>query len=281
MAIRDNELKKKQYGSIIDYPWGAEYASNQSPIHAAILHYPMLNELSVALWALSVANLGIGNTNESKYWINKIINEIPLHQIPAVKEDKEKGEDGTLIIGYWNALLSWEDNIPINQIDKDMQMIYREVLKERGMSSVKSIITSQKVRILVLDFNNILQSKDLDYLSKLIPNSLTSSISNSKDVGIITLNDNEVYSNYSQLKTQAIPNDLKNKIIFDIAERKNVDFVIAGGFFEFDNFIHINTKIFNIATKNVLRLKEIDADLNKNIFLSFDQLSKNIIDYVK
>jgi hypothetical protein len=79
----------------------------------------------------------IGDIKESKHWMGRIIDEIPLHQIPANYRDPKTGKGTKLIEGYWNALVSWEDNPANNAADERMGRLYREVLKERGVLSAK------------------------------------------------------------------------------------------------------------------------------------------------
>lgn len=135
-AHRDNLLKKAEVGGIIAYPWGVSFPNNDSPLHRAILRYPLLNEVALAMWGLAVSYYKLGDKNKSKFWIDRIIDEVPLHQIAATKEGL-KSEKGGTIIGYWNALVSWEDNPGGDKLDEEMGELYREVLREYGLSSAK------------------------------------------------------------------------------------------------------------------------------------------------
>jgi hypothetical protein len=134
LAKRDSKLKEEAVGGIIAYPWGNTYPDNNHPLHTAILRYPLLNEAGAAMWGLATANFELGNKIKAKYWIGKIIEDYPLHQIPAIKKATLTREDD-LIEGYWNALISWEDNPSGSERDESMGVLYREVLKEKGLSS--------------------------------------------------------------------------------------------------------------------------------------------------
>ena len=128
LAKKDNIKKEKEFGGIIAYPWGTTYPDNDHPLHIVIWRYPLLNEVGAAMWGLAVANFELENYDESKYWIERIIDEVPLHQIADVIKEPDDDEDDAegntensakdnvkddiddLIQGYWNALISWEVN---------------------------------------------------------------------------------------------------------------------------------------------------------------------------
>jgi tetratricopeptide (TPR) repeat protein len=136
LAIRDNLQKKREIGGIISYPWGVTYPENNHPLHKAILRYPILNEVGAAMWGLATANFELGNSQTAKYWIRRIIEDVPLHQIPDIVKDQ--GDPRSKIIkGYWNAIISWEDNPGGYQRDLEMGLLYREVLREKGLSTAK------------------------------------------------------------------------------------------------------------------------------------------------
>ena len=42
-----------------------------------------------------------------------------------------------VIIGYWNALVSWEDNPAGSQCDAEVGELYKEVLAEKELTSAK------------------------------------------------------------------------------------------------------------------------------------------------
>lgn len=136
LARRDNLQKEKEIGGIVSYPWGATYPNNDHALHYSILRYPILNEVAAAMWAMAVADFELGNYTEAKHWIRRIIEEVPFHQIA----DTAQGEldyKGNLIRGYWNALVSWEDNPGGYERDEKMKPLYLEVLKEKGLASAK------------------------------------------------------------------------------------------------------------------------------------------------
>ncbi|MEI8349259.1 MAG: hypothetical protein WCI77_03805 [Candidatus Omnitrophota bacterium] len=135
-ARADNAQKEKEIGGIVSYPWGAVYRDNDHPLHYAVLRYPLLNEVAAAMWALATVNFELGHPEETKYWIRRIIDEVSLHQIADIKKDGQQ-EAPDLIQGYWNALVSWEDNPGGYERDKKIGVLYREVLREKKLSGAK------------------------------------------------------------------------------------------------------------------------------------------------
>lgn len=132
LARADNETKQKEVGGIIYYPWGTVYPNNEHPVHFAIQRYPLLNEVGTAAWALATASYELGQKEQAKLWMGKIIDEFPLHQIAAVQDDKPD-----LILGYWNALVSWEERSLGMKADPGIYNLYKEVLSEKGIPSAK------------------------------------------------------------------------------------------------------------------------------------------------
>jgi hypothetical protein len=132
LAKRDNMLKKETLKGIVSYPWGTTFKNNSHPCHTAILRYPLLNEIALSCWALTVANYELGNKDEAGYWMREIIKELSLHQIP-VTVTTEAGENTDLIKGYWNALISWRDNPGNNQIDEKLGTLYRRLVENENL----------------------------------------------------------------------------------------------------------------------------------------------------
>jgi len=126
MAKRQNEEKAGEIGGLIDYQWGQTFPNNESPIHDAIWKYPLLNELATAMWGMAASNNKLGNREETKRWIRRIINEVPLHQIAHTRYNPATGKND-LIDGYWNGIVSMEGG--------EMGDLYDEVLREIGTKS--------------------------------------------------------------------------------------------------------------------------------------------------
>ena len=131
-AYNQNRQKAKKYGGIIWYPWGFKKLNNNLLLHRDILRYPLLNEVGASMWGLANAYNILGQKQRAKYWIRRIIREIPLHQIP-VMDNKNKDQ----IIGYWNALSSWEMSNASNMLENGIKKLYLQVLKESGRSNLK------------------------------------------------------------------------------------------------------------------------------------------------
>ncbi len=138
LAKRDNIKKESEVGGIIEYPWGVTYPNH--PLHIAIWRYALLNEIGAAMWGLATANFELGNYDEAKYWIGRIIDDVPLHQIASVlkeeQDDITKKPDSIedkIIQGYWNALVVWETNPAGYERDARMGILYNQVLREKGL----------------------------------------------------------------------------------------------------------------------------------------------------
>jgi hypothetical protein len=123
LAQRDQQVKKQEVGGLVEFIWGTPPEA-QPEAEAKIWRYPLLNEVAVAVWAKAVANYKMGNMAEAKHWIREMIEKYSLHQI------YDPGGPG-----YWNTILSWEDNPGNNQLDAEMGPAYREVLREMGLTS--------------------------------------------------------------------------------------------------------------------------------------------------
>ncbi|MBF0489068.1 MAG: hypothetical protein HQL15_00435 [Candidatus Omnitrophica bacterium] len=106
LAQREEKLKTKRIGGIINYPWGVTYKNNENALHLEIWKYPMLNEVATSMWLLASSNYEIGNKKEAKYWIKRLVEELPHHQIAHLVMNPDTGKMD-LIDGYWNAIVSW------------------------------------------------------------------------------------------------------------------------------------------------------------------------------
>jgi hypothetical protein len=137
LAKRDNAIKEKEVGGIIAYPWGQVVPDNNSPIHVAIMRYPILNEMGAAMWGLATANFELGNYEETKKWMKELIEAFPLHQIPVTEGGTAYIRGKELIKGYWNALVSWEDSVGGTDRDSQMGVLYRQALIEMNKTSAK------------------------------------------------------------------------------------------------------------------------------------------------
>lgn len=134
LAKRDNAFKDTEFHGLINYKWGQGYIENSHPAHRAIFRYPLLNEMGCAMWGLATANFELGNFDSAKYWMGRIIDDVPLHQIAVIREGFDAPGEHT-IIGFWNAIVSWETNPDNNPRTGKIAKLYREVLAERGLSS--------------------------------------------------------------------------------------------------------------------------------------------------
>jgi hypothetical protein len=156
LARSDNEIKKKEVGGILYYPWGMAAVGNEHPLHVAIQRYPLLNEMGTAMWGMATASYELGLKDDAKKWMKRIIDEVPLHQIAAVDNANR-----SLVIGYWNALTSWEERSLSSAPDPGIYELYKKVLSEKGLASAKPpvIMSTEKLENLRSDMS-ILQEGD-------------------------------------------------------------------------------------------------------------------------
>lgn len=134
MAKQENLMKSKEFGGLIPYPWGTKAGANEksSSLNTAIWRYPLLNEVGMTMWACAVIYAQMNDTDHSRYWIKRILKEVPLHQI-AVNDGDHPGKSE--VIGYWNALVSWDTNPSGSILDERMKTLYHDILKEGNYKS--------------------------------------------------------------------------------------------------------------------------------------------------
>ena len=132
LAKSDNAIKKREVGGLIFYPWGMVIPNNEHSVHFAIQRYPLLNEVGTAAWGMATGLYESGRPQEAKKWIERIVDDFPLHQIAAVQAEGSEN-----IIGYWNALVSWEDKSLGPKHNPGIYRVYEEILSERHLASAK------------------------------------------------------------------------------------------------------------------------------------------------
>jgi hypothetical protein len=123
LAVDQQARKYRDIGGNVNYPWGRPPAQAKEE-QRAIQKYPLLNEMGTAMWGMAVAQYKLGNRADAKAWIRTIIETVPYHQIFAPAGP-----------GYWNALVSWEENPGGTVLDAEMGILYREVLKEMNRTT--------------------------------------------------------------------------------------------------------------------------------------------------
>ncbi len=125
MAQDQQQRKARDIGGLVEYAWGTPLADAKEQARI-IQKYPLLNEMGTAMWGMAVSQFKLGNRAEAKAWVKTLIETVPLHQIYAPSGP-----------GYWNAIISWEDNPGGTVLDAEMGMIYKEVLAEMGRTSAE------------------------------------------------------------------------------------------------------------------------------------------------
>jgi hypothetical protein len=123
LAADQQVRKQRDLGGIVTYPWGRPLAGAKAE-QRMIQKYPLLNEMGTAMWGMAVAQYKLGNRSDAKAWIKAIIETVPYHQIFSPTGP-----------GYWNALVSWQENPGGTVLDAEMGTLYREVLKDMNRST--------------------------------------------------------------------------------------------------------------------------------------------------
>jgi len=88
----------------------------------------LLNEIGAAMWGLAASYFELEDYEATKRWMQRIIEEVPYHQIYAPNGP-----------GYWNALISWDQNPGNNPRDAAMGVLYRQVLEELGEERLREL----------------------------------------------------------------------------------------------------------------------------------------------
>lgn len=170
-------------------------------------------------------------------------------------------------------------NIEIKPITK---LVIKTNIKEKIVKEhiyVPVVINTNKkiTKIAVTEFENISKSRDLEYLKKTIPESISAFLGKQSKLKVID-------SDTVNMKLKALSVKLDD---FDTLEKQvllgkilGVDSIIRGSFIEIENKIQINTKIIDIKTGTIITSDQIQGDLNKDIFLLLDRTSKNILNQI-
>lgn len=133
-ARDENRLKSEKIGGILRYPWGVNDTNGYLEQIATINGFPYLNSMAEAVYCLVMANSELGRTSETLRYMNMLLDELPLHQIPSFLYDD--GRRKTLV-GFRNFLVSWEEGPPDDSEEGRVTRLYWTILKERNMDSLK------------------------------------------------------------------------------------------------------------------------------------------------
>lgn len=136
------------------------------------------------------------------------------------------------------------------------------------------------LKIAILDYENLLKSKDLEHLSKLIPESISTYLTSGKDLKLDILERETVYSKL-KLIAKKIPMDQSDEALKLLGQLLDVDILIKGSFFESENIVRINTKIMDIRANKVINTKRTEGELDENIFSVLDKGSGDILEHIK
>ncbi|MCM8812662.1 MAG: hypothetical protein NC924_01835 [Candidatus Omnitrophica bacterium] len=105
---RCDNLRKEQDGGLIAPEQDAHDAGRQAAYERALNNYALLNETAAALWGMAVALAELEQPAAAEYWINRLIRELPLHQLSprtvGLIDLIPAGSD----LRSWNGLRWWE-----------------------------------------------------------------------------------------------------------------------------------------------------------------------------
>ncbi|MBN1898217.1 MAG: hypothetical protein JW827_05540 [Spirochaetes bacterium] len=137
------------------------------------------------------------------------------------------------------------------------------------------INTNKKLlRIGVLSFENTSKSHDLEYLSKTIPESISTFLGKQNELKVIDWESVQQKLNALSLSMEDF-NTLNGEML--LGKILKVDTLIRGSFVEVNNKIRINTKLIDISSGTIITSDQIEGDLNKDVFLLMDKTSQTIL----
>ncbi|MBU1077358.1 MAG: hypothetical protein KKH98_08710 [Spirochaetes bacterium] len=130
------------------------------------------------------------------------------------------------------------------------------------------------MKVAIMDFENTSNSKDLNYLSKVISESISTSLGKNND--LIVMDSKGVKNN---LKKLALTFENFKTLNEDTVLGKilGVDIVVRGSFIEVDNQILINIKLIEVASGTILTADQIKGQPGKDLFLLLDKTSNYIL----
>lgn len=181
---------------------------------------------------------------------------------------------------YLDEVYYYDKNIPLDynelisnqNIDVNRNTVITININSIGITYMKSML-----KIAVLPFDNTSGSRDLEYLSKTISESISTSLGKEKKLKVLDLD-----TINKKLQSLNMTLDDFNILNGDVILGKilNVDTVIRGSYVEMNNRILINTKLVDIRNGTIITSDQIQGDLRKDVFLLLDKTSQNILQQI-
>lgn len=181
---------------------------------------------------------------------------------------------------YLDEVYYYNKNIPLDynellsnqNIDVNRNTVITININSIGISYMKNLL-----KIAVLPFDNTSGSRDLEYLSKTISESISTSLGKEKKLKVLDLDT-------INKKLQSINMTLEDFNILNgdiiLGKILNVDTIIRGSYVEINNRIMINTKLVDIRNGTIITSDQIQGDLRKDVFLLLDKTSQNILQQI-
>lgn len=169
------------------------------------------------------------------------------------------------------------------EIHPVVENITKTIIKEKIVTEpvlVPIVITTNKKirKIAVINFENTSDSEDLKYLSRTIPETVESFLSECPGVNIVNRKTIE-----NRLKTLAVnSSDFKTENEMKLLGKLlNVDTLITGSYVSINERIRIHTRLVDITSGTIITSDQIQGDMDKDIFLLIDKTAANIRDKMK
>ena len=164
---------------------------------------------------------------------------------------------------------------PVTKTIVKTNKIIQEKIVEKPVYFPVVINTNIKItKIAVLPFENLSNSPDLEYLTKAIPESISSFLIKRKNLEVLDLN-----SINARLKSLSV--SLEDFFIPDgdllLGKILNVEHIVRGSFISVENKIRVITKVVNIKSGNIITADTVEGEMEKDLFLLLDKTASNIL----
>lgn len=181
---------------------------------------------------------------------------------------------------YLDEIYYFNQNVPLEYneiIANQQQNVEKNTIITINLNSIGLTYNKNQLKIAVLPFDNTSGSRDLEYLSKTISESISTSLGREKKLKVMDLD-----AINKKLRSVNMTLDDFNILNGDIILGKilNVDTVIRGSYVEINNKILINTKLVDIRNGTIITSDQVQGDLSKDVFLLLDKTSQNILQQI-
>lgn len=132
-------------------------------------------------------------------------------------------------------------------------------------------------KVAIMDFENLSESKDLKYLSKIISEAISTSLGKNRDIKVL---DSKSIQNHLKKLSMTVENFKTLNESTVLGKILGIDIIIRGSFLEIKNQILINIKLIDIETGLILAADQIKGSTGKGLFLLLDKTSQYIISQI-